>query len=144
MKNKEIEELLNSIDEIIKEAPDDAIYGIQIKEYKQIKNHIEQLERENETLGEIVNVKDEQLKEMQMQKTDYTAVNILEAKIEQLENNRDKAIEVINTQLKNAKGGLKDNLRIIKFNLIKGSCTFEDLKTEEDYKYILKGDSDVK
>lgn len=96
MKNKEIEELLNSIDEIIKEAPDDAIYGIQIKEYKKIKNHIEQLEKENETLGEIVNVKDEQLKEMQMQKTDYTAVNILEAKIEQLENNRDKAIELLN------------------------------------------------
>lgn len=62
--------------------------------------------------------------------------------IEQLKNNRDKAIEVINTQLKNAEGGLKDNLRIIKFNLIKGSCTFEDLKTEEDYKYILKGGSD--
>lgn len=59
-----------------------------------------------------------------------------------LQNNRDKAIEVINTQLKNAEGGAKDNLRIIKFNLIKGSCTFEDLKTEEDYKYILKGDSD--
>ena len=63
-------------------------------------------------------------------------------KYKQLENNRDKAIEVINTQLKNAEGGTKDNLRIIKFNLIKGSCTFEDLKTEEDYKYILKGDSD--
>ncbi|MBQ9607817.1 MAG: hypothetical protein IJV15_00060 [Lachnospiraceae bacterium] len=59
-----------------------------------------------------------------------------------LQNSRDKAIEVINTQLKNAEGGLKDNLRIIKFNLIKDSCTFEDLKTEEDYKYILKGDSD--
>ena len=67
--------------------------------------------------------------------------NLLLSRIEQLENNRDKAIEVINTQLKNAEGGLKDNLRIIKFNLIKGSCTFEDLKTEEDYKYILKGDN---
>lgn len=55
--------------------------------------------------------------------------------IEQLENNRDKAIEVINTQLKNTDGGTKDNLRIIKFNLIKGFCTFEDLETEEDYKY---------
>ena len=69
-------------------------------------------------------------------------IKLLLSYIEQLENNRDKAIEVINTQLKNAEGGLKDNLRIIKFNLIKGSCTFEDLKTEEDYKYILKGDSD--
>ena len=71
---------------------------------------------------------------------DFNNVYKLLSYIEQLENNRDKAIEVINTQLKNAEGGLKDNLRIIKFNLIKGSCTFEDLKTEEDYKYILKGD----
>lgn len=66
----------------------------------------------------------------------------LQQENQQLKNDRDKAIEVINTQLKNAEGGLKDNLRIIKFNLIKGSCTFEDLKTEEDYKYILKGGSD--
>ena len=76
---------------------------------------------------------------------EYGEVDLLLSYIEQLENNRDKAIEVINTQLKNAEGGAKDNLRIIKFNLIKGSCTFEDLETEEDYKYILntlKGDSD--
>lgn len=72
----------------------------------------------------------------------YEETKLLLSYIEQLENNRDKAIEVINTQLKNAEGGIKDNLRIIKFNLIKGSCTFEDLKTEEDYKYVLKGDSD--
>ena len=67
----------------------------------------------------------------------YNEVELLLNYIKQLENNRDKAIEVINTQLKNAKGGIKDNLRIIIFNLIKGSCSFEDLETEEDYKYIL-------
>lgn len=133
MKNKEIEELLNSIDEIIKEAPDEAIYGIQIKEYKQIKNHIEQLENNKEKEYVLVG-------RMQLKTRDY--IHQLEKEKRQLENNRDKAIEVINTQLKNAEGGMKDNLRIIKFNLIKGSCTFEDLKTEEDYKFILKGDSD--
>lgn len=56
-------------------------------------------------------------------------------KIKELQDRIDKAIDVINTQIKNADEGTKENLRIIKFNLIKGSCTFEDLKTEEDYKY---------
>lgn len=54
-------------------------------------------------------------------------------KVNQLETNRDKTLQVINTQLKNAK--YKDNLRIIKFHLIKGSCTLNDLKNEEDYQY---------
>ena len=60
--------------------------------------------------------------------------NLLKEKVNQLETNRDETFKVINTQLKNA-NEYKDNLRIIKFHLIKGSCTFEDLKTEEDYKY---------
>lgn len=54
---------------------------------------------------------------------------------QELKDRIDKAVDVINTQMKNADEGIKENLRIIKFNLIKGSCTFEDLKTEEDYKY---------
>ena len=130
MKNKEIEELLNSIDKIIKEAPDEAIYGIQIKEYKQIKNHIEQLEKENVTLGEIVNIKDEQLKEMQIQKTDYTTVNILEAKLEQLENNRDKAI----------------NYTDITIELIEQQPTEDDtwiIDRLKGFKNILRGESNV-
>ena len=67
-----------------------------------------------------------------------TYKDLLLEKQEELEDYKsrvEKAIEAINTQLKNAEGGYKDNLRIIKFNLIKGSCTFEDLKTEDDYKY---------
>ena len=47
----------------------------------------------------------------------------------------DKAIEVINTQMKLAEDGVKENLRIIKFYLIKGECSVYDLTTEEDYKY---------
>lgn len=138
MKNKEIEELLNELKDNI---PEDYIRSVDTKEgigryeldinswqYKLL-SYIETLENRNKELYEGFMATQEEL-------TDYATKN------EQLENNRDKAIEVINTQLKNAENGLKDNLRIIKFNLIKGSCTFEDLKTEEDYKYILKGDSD--
>ncbi len=98
MKNKEIEELLKNIKDKYSYEPYDntgEVYTtISYEEGQLLLSYIEQLEKENETLGEIVNIKDEQLKEMQMQKTDYTAVNILEAKIEQLENNRDKAIEI--------------------------------------------------
>ena len=61
-------------------------------------------------------------------------IKLLQQKVNQLETNRDETFKVINTQLKNA-NEYKDNLRIIKFHLIKGSCTFEDLKTEEDYQY---------
>ena len=92
MKNKEIEELLKGM----RDVSNTEGCSMNLDRYlvKLLLSYIEQLEKENETLGEIVNIKDEQLKEMQMQKTDYTAVNILEAKIEQLENNRDKAIEI--------------------------------------------------
>lgn len=47
----------------------------------------------------------------------------------------DRAIEVIDTQMKLAEDGVKENLRIIKFYLIKGECSMYDLTTEEDYKY---------
>lgn len=52
-----------------------------------------------------------------------------------LKNRNDKAIEVIDTQMKLAEDGVKENLRIIKFYLIKGECSVYDLTTEEDYKY---------
>ena len=54
--------------------------------------------------------------------------------VEELQNRINKAIEVIDTQMKLAEDGAKDNLRIIKFCLIKGSCSVYDLTTEEDYK----------
>ena len=54
----------------------------------------------------------------------------------------DKAIEVIDTQMKLAEDEAKDNLRIIKFYLIKGSCSMHDLTTEEDYKYKKGGNNE--
>jgi hypothetical protein len=59
----------------------------------------------------------------------------LEKENQELKDRIDKAIDVINTQMKNANEWDKANLRIIKFNLIKCSCCFKDLTTEEDYKY---------
>lgn len=155
MKNKDIEELLNKLKQHLeyqKEVSDVdsnvAYLRLTIKEYKLLLSYIEQLEKENKELKDIADEPiqipsflfdmTQELKIDELEKELQTTAN----KCKQLQNNRDKAIEVVNTQLKNAEGGLKDNLRIIKFNLIKGSCTFEDLKTEEDYKYILKGDSD--
>lgn len=137
MKNKEIEELLNTFKELINTySPDtepftiDYDYEIKYSALESLLSHIEQLEQcycnRTDCIGRI---------------KDSKKYDSLLQKYKQLQNNRDKAIEVINTQLKNAEGGMQDNLRIIKFNLIKGSCTFEDLKTEEDYKYILKGDN---
>lgn len=59
----------------------------------------------------------------------------IEKYIDNLQQRINKAIKVINTQMKSADDGIKENLRIIKFNLIKGECRVCDLKTEEDYKY---------
>lgn len=59
----------------------------------------------------------------------------LQEENQRLKNNIKSAFEVINTQMKNLSKGEAENLRIIKFNLIKGSCTWGDLTTEEDYKY---------
>ena len=42
----------------------------------------ERLNKENEELNEIINIRECQLEEMQKQKTDYTQVNILEMKLE--------------------------------------------------------------
>ena len=155
MKNKEIEELLNMLKKCARE--DKATLKLNEIACKTILSYIEQLEKRNKQLYEGFMATIEELTEYatkneQLEKDKEILIrnnNIGNERLKelqninkQLENNRDKAIEVINTQLKNAEGGLKDNLRIIKFNLIKGSCTFEDLKTEEDYKYILKGDSD--
>lgn len=68
---------------------------------------------------------------------DYEYDNIIYylKKYKDLQNRIDKAIEVIDTQMKLAEDGIKDNLRIIKFYLIKGECSVYDLTTEEDYKY---------
>lgn len=67
-------------------------------------------------------------------------IDYLKEENKQLKDKIDKTIEVIDTQMKLAEDGAKDNLRIIKFYLIKGSCSMYDLTTEEDYKYK-KGDN---
>lgn len=113
MKNKEIEVIEKYLNGLIS-------YPFQHKDKEYILSYIEQLEKENKTLGEIIIIKDEQLKEMQMQKTDYTAVNILEAKIEQLENNRDKAIELIEKELKYPPKYLTGYSAIQVLNILKG------------------------
>lgn len=118
--NKEIEDILKNIKYAIDE---DDYWEVTKETLIPLLSYIEQLEKENETLGEIVNIKDEQLKEMQIQKTDYTTVNILEAKIEQLENNRDKAIEFGN-------------------GLLLGEATFEERHIASRFLNILKGGSD--
>lgn len=72
-------------------------------------------------------------------KTAISNIIDLETRYFMLQDRINKAIEVIDTQMKLAEDGVKDNLRIIKFYLIKGSCSVYDLTTEEDYKYK-KGD----
>lgn len=71
---------------------------------------------------------------------DRNAFNEIVSVYDDLQNKIDKAIKVIDTQMKLAEDGAKDNLRIIKFYLIKGSCSMYDLTTEEDYKHK-KGDN---
>ena len=57
--------------------------------------YITNLQQENERLKDIVVEKDNQLKDMILQKTDYTAVNILEMKLEDYKSRCEKAIEYI-------------------------------------------------
>ncbi len=145
MKNKEIEELLNDMrhsykihEEIIKKYNNaDKIsypYRISLKQVNLLLSYIEKLKKENETLGEIVNIKNEQLEEMQIQKTDYTALNVLEAKIKQLENNRDKAIEYLE------KSKLNQLDTHCKYLHIDFDC--EKIENIDELIDILKGDSD--
>lgn len=54
---------------------------------------ITNLQQENERLKDIVVEKDNQIKEMILQKTNYTAVNILEMKLEDYKSRCKKAIE---------------------------------------------------
>ena len=56
---------------------------------------IGELQQENERLKDIVVEKDSQIKEIILQKRDYTAVNILEMKLEDYKSRCEKAIELI-------------------------------------------------
>lgn len=64
------------------------------KNYKRITTY---LQEENERLKDIVIEKDNQLKEMITQKTDYTQVNILEMQLNDYKTRNEKAIEYVNT-----------------------------------------------
>lgn len=57
------------------------------------------------------------------------------AELEEIKKKQKNTLDIINTQMKNASNDIKENLRIIKITLLKGSCTVSDLKSEEDYKY---------
>ena len=92
------------------------------EDIEECENQIKLLQQENQQLKEDYN------------KVVHEATEF-ESKVYELQQRIDKTIEVINTQMKLAEGGTKDNLRIIKFYLIKGECSMYDLTTEEDYKY---------
>lgn len=137
MKNKEIEELLNNIKEqlIIDEklgkeiAQDFHKTILNYEETKLLLSYIEQLE--------------EELKEEQEE--NYKQSQLLvekQQKIEQLENNRDKAIEFIQEIISSTKGVLND----YGYNKEHNKHLIELLKEDvEIYKHILdilKGDSE--
>ena len=110
MKNKEIEELLNKL----KKCRDYDDEVLLIKQYGAdlLLSYIEQLEKENELHFEIKKV-------INIQKEN----NKLKRENKQLENNRDKAIELLESIPINANGG-------------------EILDVERKVLHILKGDSD--
>ena len=119
--NDEIKEILESLDKIAKAEyyPEDLLT---YKECQLLLDYITKLQKENDILNDITESYEETSKEQHEE-------------IEKLQQRIDKAIAVINTQMKNLSKDEARNLRIIKFNLIKGSCTPLDLTTEEDYKY---------
>lgn len=87
------------------------------------------LQEENEELKDIVIEKDSQIKEMILQKTDYTAVNILEMKLEDYKSRCEKAIPM----LKELNECIKDILGIE-----------IDIKNISDIENILQNGSDDK
>lgn len=96
-----------------------------------VKRHLDYVEATKQA-----SIRDNEMKAMYDYITNLQEdIKKLEQELERYKNNIKSAFEVINTQMKNLSKEEAENLRIIKFNLIKGSCTFEDLKTEEDYKY---------
>ena len=87
-------------------------------------------------LGEKSSNQKEEIKRLYKQREKFTRKHEYTKK--ELQNYKDKvnkAMRVINTQIKSADEHHKCNLRIIKFYLIKGECSVYDLSTEEDYKY---------
>ena len=68
---------------------------------------------ENERLKDIVIEKDSQIKEMIIQKTDYTAINILEMKLEDYKSRCEKGIEYNNQIIKDIKDFYRPTTDII-------------------------------
>ena len=104
MKNKEIEELLNNFQEVLDnptttdECYDgriieiDRSYDLEQDEIKLLLSYMEQLEEENDRLKEVV----KNLTTMTVNGDTKQIKNTAQYKLEQLENNRDKAIKYIN------------------------------------------------
>ena len=63
---------------------------------KLLLDYITNLQEENNELKQIIDIRECQLEEMQMNKTDYTQVNILEMQLEDYKTRNNKAVEYIN------------------------------------------------
>lgn len=132
MKNKEIEELLNDFSKVYEahvkiidkyDNADEIHYAspISLKQIKLLLSYIEQLEKENDRLK----------KDYAIVINDNCDYITLEKKIEQLENNRDKAIEYIESHFI--------------FNDKTGECYQTHTFDKDNVKKLcdkLKGDSD--
>ena len=114
MKNKEIEELLDELKEVTNSKKLSSTYCITNKHWQLLLSYIEQLEKENKILKENAEHNDK-------------VVDKVNWENKQLENNRDKAIELLNIGITTYNNG---GSRTALFGVI------------EDSRDILKGDSD--
>lgn len=98
----------NNIDEILKRASEyiktHFEYGFKEEDLVPYKlnviewNEIKKLQQENNELKQIIDIRECQLEEMEMNKTDYTQVNILEMQLEDYKSRIDKALKIINDE----------------------------------------------
>ena len=128
MKNKEIEEILNYMKQYVENIYEhDSEPMLNYKDLQIVLSYIEQLEKENDRLKEVV----ENLTTMTVNGDTKQIKNTAQYKLEQLENNRDKAIEYVESHFI--------------FNDKTGECyqtyTFDKDNVKKLYD-ILKGDSD--
>lgn len=95
MKNKDIEELLNKAKDIAKYGTDGKQHTRMFNQFeaKALLSHIEQLEKENKFLR--LDNPNANIKHFEMLKENKRKIDNLRYQNEQLQNNRDKAIEYI-------------------------------------------------
>ena len=66
---------------------------------RKLEDYITNLQEENERLEQIIDIRECQLEEMEMNKTDYTEVNILEMQLEDYKSRNEKAVEYCNNNI---------------------------------------------